>query len=1049
MKALKLIVIFFFWFSTNSLYSQSPLTLNEYPKRMQLYPRNLSSNQARINFSGVLNNAYYSGIKILVFKDDSLIRTFTRNLTATQSFTSIQTLNAGKFRYKFELYLMKGQTDSLFYTADDILVGDAFLITGQSNAVAGDHYNTGLANANYSDSFIRSFGNVADAGDSNWYIADGDTVYEPGSVGQWGMVMAKTNLDKYGIPVAIINGGIGARSITFFQRNDANPTDVNTNYGQTLNRLKRARLHDKLCAILFYQGENDGGDAELHDTLFKALYRDWLRDYSGMVKNFVVQVRAGCGDPTLDMRERQRQFEFNLPGIKVMTVNGLNGHDGCHFTFTDGYEELGLNMAPFIAREIFKDTLRHIDPINIKYAWFSNADQTEITLELHNPPTDSFRADSGFYEYFSINGSNVRVVGGKIRNNRIVLNLSHQACETSGLNYEGAWYSGNWVTTLRGVGMLSFYNAKIYKSAPLNDYKACYMQELEIENDSASGYTYQWNDLNSNWTSAMAKPVFVPDTSTVLRLITRSNNSSCMYDTVYTAIECDMSRATFLGQLMEACYYDSVEINKPADFISWDVTGLNGNTGAGQIFFAKPGKYKIEALSLKNCIIHDSFHIALHYNPLELSRDTTICSYDSVLLQAANGHITYKWNNISYNSNNFKAAAGTITFFESKDSFDCIYYDTLHTGSIKPVKPDLGADRTICPGDRTIITLPATHKILQWNGIPDSLPAYTTGSIGNVHVSAADSASCIASDTLIIKHYPLPLKPDLGADTGLCTNDSFVISVPSDRKVVSWNGNPSTAQTYTVITEPELIVMCIDSNLCHSSDTVQISHFNLPYFSLGNDSTFCADKTLTLGGIAVPGYQYLWQDSTGNSEFVAAEAGTYTLKVISQDGCHYSDTIKISTFSLPSGFLRSDTTICIGDSLLISSKSDYVSYQWSNGGINKETILHLAGKYRLVVKDLNGCEGSDSFELFTEKCDNSVSKMKLNSVHVSPNPADDVITVYPVISGSLISISDISGKLLLQYRTIESGRFIIDCSMLSDGIYILMIDGNPLRIVID
>ncbi len=1049
MKALKSTFTFILLNGIFSLFSQNPLTLTEYPKQLQLYPRNLSTNQGRVNFSGVLNNAYYNGIKILVFKNDSLIRTFTRNLSPAQSFTSIQTLNAGRFRYKFELYLTKGQTDSLYFTADDILVGDAFLITGQSNSVAGNFNNSGSANTNYGDSFIRSFGNVADIGDSSWYIADGDGVYQAGTIGQWGMVMAKTNLDKYGIPVAIINAGVGSQSITYFQRKDSDPTDLSTNYGQTLNRLKRSRLQDGLSAIMFYQGENDGGDAELHDTFFKALYRDWLSDYSGMVKNFVVQVRAGCGDPTMDMRERQRQFEFNLPGIKVMTVNGLNGHDGCHFNFTNGYEELGLNMAPFVAREIFKDSIPNIDPVNIKHAWFSNADQTEITLDLHNLPTDSFRADIGFHEHFSINGSNVRVIGGFIRDNKIVLTLSHADCGTSGLNYNGAWYSGAWVTNLRYVGMLSFYNAKIYKTAPLKTYKTCYMQEIVIGNDSVPGYTYQWNDMNSNWSSAMARPVFMPDTSTVLRLITQSNNSTCINDTVYTSIECDMSRAVFQGKVLEACYYDSVKLNRPADFSSWTVKGLNGSNNAEEFYLSKPGFYSIEALSNKSCLIHDSFRIAMRYNPRVLGPDTSVCNYDSVLLQAGAGHITYKWNNINLNSNQFKAAAGTLTYFESVDSFACIYHDSIYTGSILPLKPDLGPDRTICPGDRTIISLPATHKILQWNGITDSLPVYTSGSIENVIVLAMDSSSCRSSDTISIAHYPMPAKPDLGMDFGLCAGDSAVISLPLENKVIEWNGIPSIEQTYIVKSETELIVLCMDSNLCKASDTVFISHHPLPYFSLGKDSSICADQSLLIGVPSLTGYAYLWHDSISNSQVLANKAGSYSLRVISPEGCEYSDTLLINTFDLPAGFLRNDTTICIGDTIIVSSAFVYNSYLWSNGDLSKETKLHTAGKYNLWVEDFNGCEGRDSFELFTEKCDNSVRSTTLNSVHVYPNPSGDFINVYPVESGTLIRVLDISGREILQYRVLESGVYTLDCRTLSKGIYILMLDGNPHQFVID
>ena len=74
--------------------------------------------------------------------------------------------------------------------------------------------------------------------------------------------------------------------------------------------------------------------------VFRKLYKDWRKDYKKVSRYYFVQVRAGCGSPTLEFLEVQRQFEFTLSNLKVISANGLNAHDGCHYGFNNGYKQL-------------------------------------------------------------------------------------------------------------------------------------------------------------------------------------------------------------------------------------------------------------------------------------------------------------------------------------------------------------------------------------------------------------------------------------------------------------------------------------------------------------------------------------------------------------------------------------------------------------------------------------------------------------------------------------------------------------------------------------
>ncbi len=49
---------------------------------------------------------------------------------------------------------------------------------------------------------------------------------QSGSVGQWAIRMGRRIVDTYKVPVALVNGAHGGQPISFFQRNDANPDDL-------------------------------------------------------------------------------------------------------------------------------------------------------------------------------------------------------------------------------------------------------------------------------------------------------------------------------------------------------------------------------------------------------------------------------------------------------------------------------------------------------------------------------------------------------------------------------------------------------------------------------------------------------------------------------------------------------------------------------------------------------------------------------------------------------------------------------------------------------
>jgi len=438
------------------------VAFTDLPAPMQLVPRDVATNLGTVAVGGSVATSGYDSVIVEVSREGTLAQTLRASLCSQAQpdpFDIEVEIPAELASFDFDIYLAAGDSRVLVQEVDDVVSGDVLIIQGQSNAVANMY--SGDANANQGP-FLRSFGTqsedpTASAADSDWHLADGNTIGGPGSVGQWGLRMARLLIDAYQVPVAILNGARGGMPISYFQRNDADPTDIATNYGRLLARARRSGVDLGVRAILFYQGESDGADADGHRDGFVAVYEDWLEDFPTVERVYVTQVRNGCGGPTPELRDLQRRLADAYDGISVMSTTGLDGHDGCHFAYENGYRNLGERYAAMLARDLYGgDDLPDIEPPNPSRAYFSATDGSEVTLVMRNE-SDALEWDAGAEQHFVLEGAAVTVQSGLVAGSTVVLTLSGDGRSATGLSYIGHSGAGPWVTNAGGVGLLAFY----------------------------------------------------------------------------------------------------------------------------------------------------------------------------------------------------------------------------------------------------------------------------------------------------------------------------------------------------------------------------------------------------------------------------------------------------------------------------------------------------------------------------------------------------------------------------------------------------------------
>ena len=78
--------------------------------------------------------------------------------------------------------------------------------------------------------------------------------------------------------------------------------------------------------------------------------------------------------------------------------------------------------------------------------------------------------------------------------------------------------------------------------------------------------------------------------------------------------------------------------------------------------------------------------------------------------------------------------------------------------------------------------------------------------------------------------------------------------------------------------------------------------------------------------------------------------------------CEFSDTINLVFGNTPVFDLGNDTTICNGDSLILSPNVNPADYLWSNGSVDDSIIVTNTGLYSVTISS-NNCSASDSIEV--------------------------------------------------------------------------------------
>ena len=444
---------------------------DEKPMENQFYARD-DKNEGALVYNGTLTTPA-NHVFLKLYADDKLVATETSGLGKNNDYALSTKLKPGLIRYKVEFGSKTGDNETVLNTVGNLVCGDAYIIQGQSNAVA---YDFGKEDPTFRSDWIRSVGNDPKAA-TIW----GNAVYrgnKPGSppIGYWGMELGKRLVETHKIPVCFINGAVGGTRIDQHQRNEADPEDPTTIYGRLLSRVKQAKLTHGIRGILWHQGENDqGADGptggygyENYRQYFLDLADGWKRDYPNIQHYYIFQIwpkSCGMGINGSDnrLREVQRTLPTAFSHMSIMSTLGIDPPGGCHFP-AGGYAEFARLICPLVERDNYGVIPKtSITPANLKHASFANGKNDEIVLEFDQP----VKWDNALAKQFYLDGDNESVVSGSVAGNVLTLKLASPS-KAKAITYldSKAWSQATLLRGANDIAALTFCEVPVFPAKP-------------------------------------------------------------------------------------------------------------------------------------------------------------------------------------------------------------------------------------------------------------------------------------------------------------------------------------------------------------------------------------------------------------------------------------------------------------------------------------------------------------------------------------------------------------------------------------------------------
>lgn len=441
---------------------------------------------------------------------------------------------------------------------------------------------------------------------------------------------------------------------------------------------------------------------------------------------------------------------------------------------------------------------------------------------------------------------------------------------------------------------------------------------------------------------------------------------------------------------------------------------------------------------------------------LIVSKDTTVCEFQSVLLQATTG-ANYRWIGGPSNSNYGVNPSKTTTYTVQADSFLGCKTSKNVTVTVSKPQPKVTEDTTVCQA-QPLDLVASGGTTYQWtNGPSTSMYRVYPASDESYIVKVTDSYNCSAYDTVHVKTIAGP-PLTTSADTSICFGNRVLIKA-FGADSYEWIGGPKTASYNALpLSTKAFLVKGFAANGCYLVDSVQVFVAKIPKVSLRADTTICEGVNLDIVANTSDDVDFNWRSGQTTKTINVSPKTTTEYKVVvaNSTGCSAEDSVLITVDPLPVldfNMSQSHKTITI---LNNSQHGDTHKWVFGDGDSSTEkSVTHkylVHGDYILQYTITNQCGSKDtSYKVVVENL--SVGNVGNPTLQIYPIPTTDKLRVQFVSDeyGEVeVSVLRIDGAMV---RTWSFDKHqvafdeTINVNNVADGTYLIRIQTHESSVI--
>ncbi|MEM9859135.1 MAG: gliding motility-associated C-terminal domain-containing protein [Bacteroidota bacterium] len=256
---------------------------------------------------------------------------------------------------------------------------------------------------------------------------------------------------------------------------------------------------------------------------------------------------------------------------------------------------------------------------------------------------------------------------------------------------------------------------------------------------------------------------------------------------------------------------------------------------------------------------------------VDLGVDLLLCDRNTFLLDATWPNSNYLWSNGSRNPTVEITETGEY-WVEITNSCG-VDRDTIRLEFINTPVVDLGNSRTICDESKVVLDAFFPNATYLWQD-GSEMPKLEAVENGLYWVRIENECG-ISSDSIDIKFEAAPVV-DLGAFRTVCDESQVVLDASFPNATYFWQDGSEMPKLEIV--ENGFYWVRGENDCGVASDSIELKFEVAPTVDLGASRTVCEEDQVLLDA-SIPEANYLWQDGSTDSIFIAQETGLYWTEV--------------------------------------------------------------------------------------------------------------------------------------------------------------------------